>query len=249
MQHIKKIILVFSLVIATVLIGFKPASETKTSIPVNEPFTLVELFTSQGCKNSPPAEELFNEVAMEKRDRFFLVAYHIDYWDKLGWKDTFSKPEFSQRQYDYSSFYDLKDHYTPQMVVNGETEFPGSHKNKVEKAITERAIVENELQLTSTHTEDNILINYEVSGDTSNKSMHLFLIQKEATTMVLKGDNKNKKIRQTNIALEYKEVRLREFKGEITLPKPALLQQKDYYIMAFIQDSDSKKVTGIAKID
>jgi hypothetical protein len=85
---------------------------------------VVELFTSQGCSSCPPADVLLGDLA--KQPGVLAIAWHVDYWDGLGWKDKFSSHEATQRQYDYSDRLALYNIYTPQLVVDGNSEAVGS---------------------------------------------------------------------------------------------------------------------------
>lgn len=78
---------------------------------------VVELYTSQGCSSCPPADELLASLA--QRDDVIALALHVDYWDYIGWTDTFGSPIFTDRQHAYAWFAQEKMVYTPQMVVNG----------------------------------------------------------------------------------------------------------------------------------
>ncbi len=80
---------------------------------------VVEIFTSQGCSSCPPADKIFNEVLLE--DGVIGLAWHVDYWDYLGWKDTFSSAEFTERQRAYARGIGERGVYTPQIIVNGDT--------------------------------------------------------------------------------------------------------------------------------
>ena len=94
-----------------------------------EPFAIVELFTSEGCSDCPPAEELLNKItleAMANKTYVYPLAFHVDYWNKLGWKDSFSDSSFSNRQRKYRIARGNEVVYTPQMSVKGNTECVGS---------------------------------------------------------------------------------------------------------------------------
>src|SRR5690606_34105847 len=67
--------------------------------PAEKPLGVVELFTSQGCNSCPPADEFFAELAANPD--LVALSYHVDYWDYLGWRDTLSRKENTERQYDY----------------------------------------------------------------------------------------------------------------------------------------------------
>lgn len=84
---------------------------------------VVELYTSQGCSACPPADALMNELAGE--DGVIALALHVDYWDYIGWKDTFANPAHTQRQKAYARAAGEKMVYTPQMVVNGRERIVG----------------------------------------------------------------------------------------------------------------------------
>ncbi len=105
--------------------------ENKTSV-----FAVVELFTSEGCSSCPPADKLVSEIVSEKHDNIYVLTYHVDYWNRLGWKDVFSKSEWSARQQYYAAMLGLEGVYTPQIVVNGKQEFVGSNESKLRNAIS-----------------------------------------------------------------------------------------------------------------
>jgi hypothetical protein len=85
--------------------------------------TVVELFQSQGCSSCPPAEA--NVAAVSDRADVLALAFEVDYWDRLGWKDTFSKAAWTARQYAYAHAMGRDGVYTPQVVVNGRAEGDG----------------------------------------------------------------------------------------------------------------------------
>ena len=85
--------------------------------------TVVELFQSQGCSSCPPAAA--NVAAISDRADVLALSFAVDYWDRLGWKDTFSKPAWTARQYAYARAMRRDGVYTPQVVVNGRVEGDG----------------------------------------------------------------------------------------------------------------------------
>ena len=90
---------------------------------------LVELFTSEGCSSCPPADTLLTRLAGEKTiggAEVVTLAFHVDYWDRLGWKDRFSSAAFTERQNRYAEAWKSDRVYTPQAVVDGRVEFVGT---------------------------------------------------------------------------------------------------------------------------
>lgn len=104
--------------------------------PPPEP-VIVELFTAQGCAGCPEANDRFEDVATEPG--IIALTYAVDYWDYLGWHDTFARPEFAQRQRAYSKPLRLRDVSTPQVVIDGRREVVGAQAPALQSAIDEEA--------------------------------------------------------------------------------------------------------------
>ena len=94
---------------------------------------LVELFTSQGCANCPGANEFL--AGLSERKDVIAISLAVDYWDYLGWKDTYAMSEFTKRQAVYGKTLHTRRPYTPQVIINGQTSVKGTRKRKVLKAI------------------------------------------------------------------------------------------------------------------
>jgi hypothetical protein len=113
--------------------GPQPAQRTQET-PV-----IVELFTSEGCESCPPADVLLQQLAASQpvaAAKIIPLGLHVDYWDQLGWKDRFSSPAYTNRQRTYGARLNTDDIYTPQMIVDGRTQFVGSDAAAARQAVT-----------------------------------------------------------------------------------------------------------------
>jgi hypothetical protein len=99
------------------------------------PLTVVELFTSQGCSSCPPANA--NLIKISNRKNVLALSFSVTYWDYLGWKDTYGKPEFTERQVAYEPALRQPGPYTPQMVFNGTVTAVGNSLPEVESLLAQ----------------------------------------------------------------------------------------------------------------
>lgn len=111
------------------------------------PRAVLELFTSQGCSSCPEADALLLEL--DARDELIALAYHVDYWDYIGWPDTFGSEAYSDRQRDYAAAWGSSRIFTPQLIVNGREGLVGSRRAEVEAAIG-KAVLDLPVELTQT---------------------------------------------------------------------------------------------------
>jgi len=103
------------------------------------PFAVIELFTSEGCSSCPPADALLTRIeddAHATGQAVFPLEFHVDYWDSQGWRDPYSSAAATDRQRQYAARLGLEQVYTPQMVVNGTSEFVGSNAARAARDIT-----------------------------------------------------------------------------------------------------------------
>lgn len=103
---------------------------------------VVELFTSEGCSSCPPADAFLARLDKQQPvpgAEVIALEEHVDYWDQLGWRDPFSSPDWTERQRTYAQAFGSGSIYTPQMIVNGSTEFVGSRERSGKNAIEEAA--------------------------------------------------------------------------------------------------------------
>jgi len=124
---------------AAALAGLLAASPGSAQAPppdsASPPAVVVELFTSQGCSSCPPADRLLSELGSGPTSRVVPLAFHVDYWNHVGWTDPFSSHAWTERQVDYMRAFHLEAPYTPQAVVDGASQIIGSDADALRTAI------------------------------------------------------------------------------------------------------------------
>lgn len=156
-------------------------------------FAVVELFTSEGCSSCPPADAAVGRLKGWEKN-VFVLSFHVDYWNNLGWKDIFSDPAYSGRQQEYGAFLHVSNIYTPQVIINGKVEFVGSEESRLRKTIEESIL---EVPKTEVHIkvlqETNHKIPVSVSSDGNiDLKLNLALVQNYASDFVQRGEIKVK---------------------------------------------------------
>ncbi|MEO5674050.1 MAG: DUF1223 domain-containing protein [Chitinophagales bacterium] len=215
-------------------------------------FAVVELFTSEGCSSCPPADELLAELktTMGGKSVFFL-AFHVDYWDYLGWRDKFSDASFSKRQQQYASELSLNV-YTPQMIVNGKIGFVGSSSHQAKAAIaeglnnpaTKRISFENNYDKNS----KKVNIKFNISDGSKDEVLNIALLQKESISSVSRGENGGKKLRHVNVVRSFFTTPSAG-EGNAEISFPADLINQTVTIVCYTQNKKSLEITGAAARD
>ena len=123
-------------IVAAIGFGFlrKAVAFSETNGASDGAPVVLELFTSEGCSSCPPADALISEIGSSTKS-VLPLAYHVDYWNHLGWADPFSSRQWSERQSDYARAMNLDGEYTPQMVIGGGWQCGGSDAGSIERAV------------------------------------------------------------------------------------------------------------------
>jgi hypothetical protein len=213
-------------------------------------FAVLELFTSEGCSSCPPADELMGKIEKEYKDEpVYLLSYHVDYWNRLGWKDRFSTAENSQRQQQYSRILNSQV-YTPQLVVNGKAEFVGSDENNIKNAIRKALFnsKKTNIELSATLSQQEIKVQYKTS-DTDPKNMLLInLVEKHSSTQVGKGENEGRHLHHWQIVHKQNQISLnKQPVGTTTFKLPDGFSPENWEVIAFIQNPKTGNTSGSAK--
>jgi len=214
-------------------------------------FAVVELFTSEGCSSCPPADELVARIQKEDKDKpVYILAFHVDYWNRLGWKDVFSSADYSKRQNEYANWLNLQSVYTPQIVVNGKKEFVGSEEGTLRNAITAglRTNPAATLTLNTQKGQDHITVQYRVNGAEKNTNLLLALVQKAAQTKVQRGENGGRTLSHVQIVRKIQNLAINAGgNGNATIALPEGINTQDWEVIGLVQNNTNGEILAATK--
>ncbi len=234
--------------------GLKSA---KADVKRNEggPFAVVELFTSEGCSSCPPADANLQriETAAAKLDqKVFPLSFHVDYWNRLGWKDPFSQAAFSERQREYSEILN-SDTYTPQMIVNGISEFVGSDRRLSDQAIRKALETppKHTIVLSASETDDlrRLSFRYQVTGSLSKAQelpdnvLNIAVATDLETVSVGRGENGGRKLSHVWVVKSFQVIPLGSRDGTFEVDQ-AFVKQKHSRVVAYVQSRSTGVISG-----
>jgi hypothetical protein len=264
-----------TLLCAVVFTAFMMRRGTMTSTPaleradgVRSP-VIVELFTSEGCSSCPPADVVLERLQQTQPvagAEVIALGEHVDYWNYIGWSDPFSSAAFGARQETYARALGQQDRvYTPQIIVDGQTEFNGSAMNKALEAIAKAArspkadvrivIPETKIQ------KDNQEIRFNVSvknvppvdrGDVAE--VILALTEDKLSSNVTRGENSGRKLAHTAVVREMRALgrvdpATKTFDSEKTMVIADGWKRDDLRVVVFVQERAQRRVLGAAVLN
>lgn len=246
-----------------ILFCFLPAwlfsQPSKPSAQAQQGVAVIELFTSQGDINSPAADKILSEIiadAEKNNKEIYCLSMHVDFWNRYGWMDPFSNLKYTRRLTNYTSVLEMKETYTPLMLLNGRTVLPVSDKNKVMENI-ESALLKNALykpDFSYTIFNDTLDVSYNIGGTVtpgksgSNKYVNVAVVEKGLSTAVTKGDNNGKTLKNDNVTRLFYTTDLKTAKGLIRIPLKAMKPGVNKKLILFVQEKSTKKVLGAASV-
>jgi hypothetical protein len=213
-------------------------------------FSVIELFTSEGCSSCPPADDLVAKILAEKQKDVYILSYHVDYWNRLGWKDEFSKAAYSNRQRQYANHLSLNSVYTPQIIVNGAEEFVGSNETRLRNALL-KSTTDNTspIEINAIKTEcKTVHVSYHLV-DAKSVLLNIALVQPEAITMVKSGENAGRKLHHVNIVRELTTLDLNTNSGKLEIVIPDEVIDAPLKLIAFSQQKSTFKIMGVTQIE
>jgi hypothetical protein len=201
---------------------------------------VVELFTSEGCSSCPPADAVLADLVGAEARGVFALAFHVDYWDGLGWPDRFASPQSTARQREYARSFRAEGMYTPQMIVGGTEEFAGSNRDRAASAVA-RALGQPagaQLSIAPHRTgSDTLSVDFVAAGAPAGSTLTVAVVQRSASTKVGAGENAGKTLRHANVVRAFSVVPLTGAKGSTTLALRAPLAREDGEVIAYVQRS------------
>jgi hypothetical protein len=190
---------------------------------------VVELFTSQGCSSCPPADALLTQLAT--RPDVLPLAFHVTYWNGLGWRDPYSLDVATARQRAYQRQLDADTIYTPQMIVDGQTDVVGSDRRAVERAIASaRAHMTVPLSLSA----DAAGVHVDIGEGEGSAALLLIGYDGSHQTAIGRGENAGRKLTESNIVRSFSV--LTPWKGSAQRVQAAVPQGE--HVVAILQDMD-----------
>ena len=201
---------------------------------------VLELFTSQGCSSCPSADKLVSNYISKKN--VFVLSFHVDYWNRYGWQDPFSSREYSQRQENYSKF--LKAGiYTPQLVINGQTQMIGSDESRISNSLKKVHLEESDAALSIKKlipANGKININFVASGNNADAVLNIALVEKKTTTNIKAGENSGVQLTNYNVVRNFKTIsQLKNGDNNSDIDIPPGIDVNNISVVLFLQNKDN----------
>lgn len=205
---------------------------------------VVELYTSEGCSSCPPADDVLAAVQAQAQSAGATVltaGFHVDYWDRIGWKDPYSDAAFTDRQ----ALRGGDRLYTPQMVVNGDVSFVGSDADKardaVAGALTRPASVQPRLEVRRIGA--NLKVDVRLDAVPSSSRVVVVLVEDGLSTAVPRGENAGRTLNHASVVRGYARAKAASRTQHI-LALPAPVQTNRARVLAWVEDSRTLAVHG-----
>ena len=188
-----------------------------TALADDHPIAVLEMFTSQGCSSCPAADKILSNYA--ERQDILALSYHVDYWNYLGWKDTFSKSEFADRQRRYARSFNRHGVYTPQAVINGRDHAVGSRKGDIESLIDTFIEDGKALSVAINTQRDSEKIRITTNAEAGDATLWVIYFDKQRSVKIERGENRGKTITYHNIVRDIAmHGMMKQGKLDVTLP-------------------------------
>jgi hypothetical protein len=231
---------------------------SKISVQQTEPrAVLVELFTSEGCSDCPPADALLRQIEGKQTESGQLIvgiSEHVTYWNQLGWSDPFSSDSYTERQNAYGQRFHLDSVYTPQMVINGEEQIVGSDRAGLLRALREEQKpqpISVHINAVSVH-DRSLVLEFSITGNMPSGGADLFaaVTDDNAKSSVTQGENSGRTLSHVSVARSITRIAKVGSQGKQTIQIPlpnasALSEDQGRHLILFAQAPDLGRVLGV----
>ncbi|RCS25220.1 DUF1223 domain-containing protein [Phyllobacterium salinisoli] len=210
---------------------------------------VVELFTSQGCVSCPPADAVLSDLA--KRSDIVALAFHVDYWDYLGWRDTLASPQNTARQTAYRNAMKGSMIYTPQVILNGRVQINGNDAAGIKSGLTRMAGGPGGLSVPVTITRANgeRIVIEAGAGKKPSAPVHLIVayFDDKAFVPIGKGENRGRSIVYRNAVRDMETIGMWDGKPlRVEIPASELAKKNASGCAVFLQEvSDGTRLGPI----
>lgn len=180
------------------------------------------------------------------------LAFHVDYWNYLNWKDPYSLPEYTERQRNYAQALGSRRMYTPQMIVNGRYGFVGSNRSQgqqaIDEALSNSAHAEIQLQVEQVES-DQLQVSYTVSGTTESNLLQLALVEGGIVRKIKSGENGGLTLKHENVVRQFKSIPLKQGTvGKAMLQIPDNLVSENAAVIAYVQQAEDMHIVGATQM-
>jgi hypothetical protein len=232
-----------------------PHSASTLSGPVP---VVVELFTSEGCSSCPPADALLQKFDKQPYPvaELIVLSEHVDYWNHIGWTDPYSAHAYSERQSAYGDRLHLESVYTPQMIVDGTTEFVGSSSQEAEKAFAQAsATAKIPVHISDVKVEGNLLKSRIETGSlpahAKKADIIVVVALNHADSQVAAGENSGRRL--THVAVVRALVKAgsiasgQGFSQDVAVKLEKAVEPAQVRVVAFVQEPGPGRILGAAQ--
>lgn len=203
---------------------------------------LLELFTSEGCSSCPPADALLSELAAEPG--VIALELHVDYWDRLGWKDPFSQAVFSERQARYQTALGRSGVYTPQIVVNGAVEGVGSDRARIASLRAAAPKAASPVTVVVERAGDRIEIQASAPGAPAGSDLLVAVAEADLATDVPRGENAGRRLAHGAVVRRLAGV---PASGKLSIPVEPGWHPGKLSIVAILQAPHTGRILGLGR--
>jgi hypothetical protein len=215
-------------------------------------FAVVELFTSEGCSSCPPADANLTRLLSAAGARPVLgLSWHVDYWDRLGWKDPFSSEAATQRQNAYAHAWGTRRLYTPQMVVNGRDAFVGSSEAQADAAVAAALKRPATVGLSARAEAAGAgawRVTWAAEGAPTGCVVLVALTQGGRSVAVPRGENAGRTLRHEGVVRAFAQAPVGSGEGELTLTAPVDARGPEVALVAMVQHQATRAILAATRV-